>query len=619
MITTAGKVLIKNALPPELGPAPETLDKKGLSGLMESLVAKAPGKFVDTLQNLNNIGRSVATDYGRGASLSLDAFTLDPAIKKERDGLKLRIRSIVDDPDLPEDDKLSRIKKEAAGVVDGAADRIYEAAWKTGSPFALQIKSGSRGKPMQLQQMVYGDGFIADAKNRTIPYPILSGYSEGLSPFEYWVAASSSRKGLVDTQFATGESGYFSKQITNVAHRGTVTMKDCGTTDTGLPVDGEDADNIGSILLRDTAGIPAGTVLRKEHLPILEGKKILVRSAVTCKAPHGICSKCAGMREKGAFPGIGDAVGVNSAKAFAEPITQAAVGSKHVGGVGSASDTEEEDEFPEGLKGLDQFVQVPKEFAGGATLSRADGLVGAIKELPQGGWDVSVGGQAHYVPSDKKVTVRQGDKIEAGDSLSSGLPNPAEVVGLKGLGEGRRYFLQQYRKMTSSFNADAHRRNLEALTRAFVSKVRITDADGWNGNLPGDTLDYDALASEWEPREGSRESEPQLAVGAYLERPVMHHTIGTRVTPRIAAELKSMGFNNILTHRDPPPFEPVVVRAQSFMQYDPDWLVRLGGENLKKSLVETASRGGESDYGGNSYIPRLFGMRNLEGNNNKEA
>ena len=76
MITTLGRELVRDALPPEYRQyADEAIDGKKISQLMTELARKDPAKYNDTLQKLNNIGREVVTTYGRDASISLKDLT----------------------------------------------------------------------------------------------------------------------------------------------------------------------------------------------------------------------------------------------------------------------------------------------------------------------------------------------------------------------------------------------------------------------------------------------------------------------------------------------------------------------------------------------------------------
>ena len=92
----------------------------------------------------------------------------------------------------------------------------------------------------------------------------------------------------------------------------------------------------------------------------------------------------------------------------------------------------------------------------------------------------------------------------------------------------------------------------------------------------------------------------------YLEKPALYHTIGTKVTKDIADELDEFGVKDVVAHDDPPPFEPVAVRAMETSMRSPDWQVRFGGSYLQKGLLEAAQRGRDSDAHGTSFVPPLM-------------
>jgi hypothetical protein len=135
-----------------------------------------------------------------------------------------------------------------------------------------------------------------------------------------------------------------------------------------------------------------------------------------------------------------------------------------------------------------------------------------------------------------------------------------------------------------------------------------------------DVIPYDELAASYSPRTGSRFNRVDQAQDQYLERPYLHYTIGTRVTPRVIDELRSHKIGSVLTHKEVPPFEPEVVKARNILETDPDWMTRLAGENLKRSMVEAARSGAQSVPGGLSYFPAVasvtaLGRRRFERNN----
>lgn len=995
--TTLGREKVRSALPEGYKDFKGALDKKAVGALFTRLAKNDPDSYVDTLQKLNTIGVNVASLYGRSASLSLSDFKIPPEIKARRDKLKAEVQKVYDSPLLNPEQKQKSVLQMVQEFSTTIDDDLLEAVSEQDGAFALQINSGSRGKAFQLRQMLLGNLISADSKGNPVPYPSLEGYSEGVSPIAYWAASHGGRKGYVDVQFATADGGYLSKQITNVSHRGVVTQEDCGTTQ-GLELDGDDPDNVGTVLAQEAGGLPAGTIIDDENSALLKDSKIIGRSALNCKAKEGICAKCAGVRETGTLPAVGDAVGVTGARSFLEPLTQSAisclspdtavrmadgstrrmdqlkVGDRIVGSddtgatyvttvkrifdkgakdiyrttyrrgssrnaeaihidctlehkilqatrtsgqkedvynnvprqlkcgeqrrwisavlqnaftcdetythepmalllgllIGDGCYTESvysihfscadrrllddleeymtglelkfsklkghkyyykvsmldgnaglddvrdpatgritpgarnpvkrylqetgmygkyafEKELPpdiaawdnesiaqmlaglyitdgsvfrghtgnpffsygstslrlvtqirellqirfgiytsqikqdknmvcyfgdrksvrrhpmysitvasvdsvkkfmavipllgakaekvreigfastksargnyrcsrlaqeflrtgpvmdievaaesplfvlangmivsnskhvggdlgttkkieSGLKAVNKFFQVPKEFKGAAVLANADGKVSRVAKAPQGGQFIFVGSERHYVPDGYGLKVKQGDVVEAGDMMTEGMLNIADLVRHKGIGEGRTYFLKHLRDLLDRSNSGTNRRNLEYLTREFVNKVRVTAPEGLNGHLPDDVVNYNTIASDWEPRKGAGLKTVTTANKLYLEQPYLHYTIGTRVTPRMIKRLQSAGVKEVMAHQDPPPFEPEVIRAQDYMSTDPDLMTRMAGENLKRTVTRAATTGAQSEKKSVSYFPRLVNI-----------
>jgi DNA-directed RNA polymerase subunit beta' len=598
-VTTVGRLMFNQSLPPEYrDEGREIKHKKDLSELLLRIAKEAPDKYVDALKGINDVARNVVFDYGRTASFSLSGLALPPEIKKLRDTYKAQIHLIKEDPKLDAEQKNKAIIDYLMPKISELQKKLTELPDEDNG-FIQQVKTGARGNASQLMQILFGDMIVEDHKERPIPVPGLHGYGEGVTPVEMWAGSYGSRKGYIGVQLATSDAGYFGKQLTQVAHRVVVTEDDCGANDVGLTVPGGDTNNVGSVLAVGAGDLKAGHVLTKQDLHKLDDKEITVRSAVTCQAREGICSKCAGIREKGHFPHKGDAVGVTASRAIAEPLTQAMLSSKHTGGVAG------KEKHMSAFKSVNQFIQVPEAFIGAAPLAKRDGKISAIDKAPQGGHYVHIGEEEHYVPEDQELNVKVNQEVEAGDALSDGLPNPAEIVKYKGIGEGRRYFTQKYYDILKENNVGNHRRNVEAIARAFINRVKITHPDGYAGHFPGDVVSYDDFVRDYEPREGYELTSPSRAVNQYLEKPMMHYSIGTRITPSIAKKMESAKIKMILAHKEEPVFEPVVSRAQDVSINDKDWMTRLGGFNLKKGMVDAASRGSTSQLGGSSFIPSV--------------
>jgi len=280
--------------------------------------------------------------------------------------------------------------------------------------------------------------------------------------------------------------------------------------------------------------------------------------------------------------------------------------SKHGSGVGGKKvvDPDGEDQ-PTGFPAIERMFIAQQNFPGGAVLATVDGTVGAIRPAAQGGNYITVGTQTIYAAPERTFVVKPGDKVEAGDALTNGVPNPDEVVRYKGLGEGRRYYLNKLGEVFKKAGFGVHRANLETFSRAALNKVRVTDPDGYRSFLPGDVLDYSEVAASYQPRDNAVTGPASKAIGSYLEKPALYYTIGTRVTPAVARTLDKYGFSEVTTSPDPPPFESEFMRPTEALQNDRHWLPRLTGERLRDSLFSAARKGVTDEYDSPSYVDKI--------------
>ena len=597
-VTTPGRLLFQAAVPEQFKKDTEDLDSKKLSALLARVAEEAPDQYVDILQNIGKVSADAATYYGGVGSIALKDLKTPATLQKMRGIHRSKIESIASNKKLTNDQKKKAIVKYILPEMDKVQGSLK--GLDNNGALIRQLTTGAKGNPSQIMQLLYGDMMVVDSQGDPIPIAGLRGYGEGAGTKEYWAGSYGSRMGYMGVQFATGDSGYFGKLLTQGTHRVVVTEDDCGADDAGVKYAGDDPHNIGSVLIRPVAGLEAGHVITKEDIKKLKGKDVYIRSAMTCQAEEGICAKCAGHRENGDFPAIGTAVGITAARAVAEPTTQSALSSKHSGGVAG-----QDDKKLSGFKEIAQFVNVPKNFQGGATLATKPGSITKIEKAPQGGNYVTIAKELHYVPQGVKLRVKAGDRVEAGDVLSDGIPNPAEIVKYKGIGEGRRYFTDEYSRILKDNGAGNHRRNIEAIARGLINRVKITDPGGFSGHYMDDVVPYDQIAREYKPRKGFTVKTPVSAKGMYLEKPALHYTIGTEITKNVAKNLSNANIKSIVVHRERPLFEPTMPRVMDIPGTDSDWKVRLGGFNLKKSFLDAATKGSKSNAGDTSFIPSV--------------
>jgi hypothetical protein len=257
------------------------------------------------------------------------------------------------------------------------------------------------------------------------------------------------------------------------------------------------------------------------------------------------------------------------------------------------------------FRSIESLVQIPEIFPNVAPVAHLDGEVTRIEEAPQGGNYIHIGNERHYIPRGRELHVKRGDVLEAGDVLSSGTPNPADIVKYKGIGDGRLYFVNSLRKAMNDNKISVDRRNLEVLGRALVNHVHITDPEGYGDFLPDEVAEYDSLERDFVPEH--KETVPVTkAGGRYLARPALHYTIGTRITPSVSKTLESNGEKEIDVMDSPPGFVPDMQRVADIPGFKQDWMAQMAGSNLKKRILRNVHSGDAvSKIHGTSFIPGL--------------
>ncbi len=602
--------MLNQALPADMQNYNRKWDKKTTKKVFQELAEKHPDKYREAAKRLMDISRDAVYSMG-GFSFGLDDLEPTPAVLQSRARIRRRIKDIMDNPRWSDQEQQEKIVEATSAERELLEDEILKETTLGGNPLAAQVKSGSRGNSSQLKRLIGGDSLYADHRDDVIPMAVMRSFSEGVSPAEWFAASYGARKGLVDTKFATQDAGFFAKQLNQLAHRLVVTKEDDDTPQDvarGLPVDTDDTDNEGALLAKDIEGYARNTVLTPKILQDLRQKgikRILVRSpAVGGPEVGGVFARDVGYRERGGFSPLGDSVGLAAAQALSEKLTQGQLASKHKSGMqtGAAKKIT-------GFEALNQMIQSPKTYKGGAAHANRDGRVGAVDKSATGGHRIRIGDEDHFIAPGFDVNVKIGDVVEAGDMLSDGLPNPAEVVRHKGIGEGRRYFTQSFTKAYRDSGMAAHRRNVELISRGLIDHVELLEET--DANIPGDVVSYSQFEKNWKPREGYSTVNPKAALGRYLEKPVLHYSVGTKIRNSMLKDFDDFGIKQLDVHKEPPPFQPVMVRAISSAQHDPDWMTRFLGSNQKKSLLSAAQRGGVSDTKSTSFLPALVEGQNF--------
>jgi DNA-directed RNA polymerase subunit beta' len=219
----------------------------------------------------------------------------------------------------------------------------------------MMADSGARGSAAQIRQLAGMRGLMSKPDGSIMETPITANFREGLSVLQYFISTHGARKGLADTALKTANSGYLTRRLVDVAQDMVVSVPDCGTEDGLLlaaHIEGGDVVEplrdrvLGRVLAEDVyhpetneVVVPRNTLLDESTVLLLDEcnvDRVSVRSAITCEATYGICSKCYGRDlARGHLVNIAEAVGVIAAQSIGEPGTQLTMRTFHIGGAAS--------------------------------------------------------------------------------------------------------------------------------------------------------------------------------------------------------------------------------------------------------------------------------------------
>ena len=549
--------------------------------MLSGLARSDPHRYVQAIGDLKRVGDRVATE--EGLTIGLDDIEPD---YKARDAMFEPILAKV---------KATKDLDERSRLIEAAQKPMLEITKQHPGQAGMMARSGARGNMVQLMRIVGTSVAASDADGKVVPWIISKSYSEGLKAPDAWVSMAEARHNTVQSNISVAAPGEISKILINNMSDQLVTVPDCGTTN-GIAMEADNPHAFDRYLAHAIDGVPAGTLLTGPILSRLQGKTLVVRSPMTCEAPHGICQKCYGLNSNGNVPRLGDNVGVIAAQAMGEPLTQMALSAKHGGKASGGKQT------LSGLSGLRQITEIPQSFFNKATLSDYHGVVTDVTAAPQGGHYVYVDKHEHYVPPTLAVTVAAGDKVEAGDILSDGIPKPDEIVHYKGLGTGRAYLVDQLHNVYKNSGIDLDRRHLELLAKTDLNYVKILDKDAEQlGLMRGDIVDYNRFRAAIADQ--TKTVSLKDAVGETLGDNVLHYTAGVRVSPAVFTDLQRAGIKTVKIAPRIPEHEPIMKPISRTPLLHPDWLARLGHRNLKNTILEGAAFGESADLHSAHPIP----------------
>jgi DNA-directed RNA polymerase subunit beta' len=602
--TTIGTLLINESLPEDLRLQDSTpIDKKKLTDLLRRAAERYPDRYKEIVKTLNDVGRSAA--YTEGVTVSLSALQKTGREKALIRRARARLLGIAAS-DKSREEKNKAIIDTVLPMVSKLEGVMKEEAEKENNPYWFQVKSGARGKMGDFNAIRGASGLVNDHRNQLVPIPILHSLGEGLDPVEYWAGTYGQRRGMIDVKFAVGDAGFLNKQLVNAAHRIVVNRDKPPETrlPVGLPVRADDEDNVGAVLAKDAGPYKAGQTITSEVLAGLRDadvEDILIHSPMTEPSSDGGVSRwAAGRRDRPEFSHIGDNIGIPAAQSLGERLAQGMLDSKHQAG---ATGTDKVSRS--GFEYINRLIQSPEVFPEAGPLSEVEGRVQEVRKAPQGGHYIVVEGTEYYAGPGVNPTVSPGETVEPGDDLTDGTPHPNQLLRLRGVGEARRRYLEILQEGLKSSGIGIHRRNAEAIVAGMLNWVKVNNPEGLGGHVVDDIVSYNAVAGDYRPRPGASRMAPTHARGRYLEEPALHYTPGTRITRKVAEDLKRWGIQDVETSDQEPDFEPYMQRGMLSVYNDEDWQTRLAGFYTTSSFLDAVHRGRSSTPDSTSFVPAV--------------
>lgn len=590
-------LLVNSVLPPDMQRDSFDLSAKGVKSLLSDLAMTHKDEYADIIDKLKNIGRNLV--YQQGATITLNDLKAPFDRQKVYDEMDAKVKLIkATVKDKKEQKKLiKQTYQEYSSLLDNLTKQFT-----SDSPNGLSriVQSGARGNLTQQKAIVTSPSVYVDYKGDTIPIFVRKSFAEGLSLPEYLAGTYGGRAAVIEGKKNTAKFGGLGKELGAIGVQQVVTkIKD--DSNNFIDLDADDISAYGRVLAKDTSGYPKGTLIDKNVLAKLRGagnKTLYVYSPLSTVSEEGIPAEAVGISYNGTLPGMGYQAGITAAQSLGEILAQSSLNAKHFSGLSKGGAKKN----ISGGNYIEQFLQSPENFKDRATVAKVSGTIDDIKPAPQGGSNIYINGEKHYVLPDLSIEVKKGDKVERGDIISDGLADVEDIVKYRGLGSGRRYFARRLRQLFNDSGHYADLKNTEILARGLINKVRVTNPDGIGNYLYGDIADYNAIAANYEPPKSAKDYDitKENIEDKYLEQPILHYTIGTKLTPRMINRIKKAGFTTVKASDIEPPFEPVVVRMREApMKGSQDWLAKQKSSYLESNLIDSAIRGSDSNIRSN--------------------
>ena len=502
--TSVGRLRFNSFLPDDFPYINKPVTAKDMSEIVDDLIARyGLTKLPDILDNVKKFGFLYAKKSG--ISWGIDAVQ----VPEEKKGIIAMARKVVANIEekhsegFISDEEKYRMSIEVWQEAKNKLDKILPQTLEKDGSVINMLTSGARGKIINVSQMAGMKGLIVNPSGKTINFPVIPSYKEGLSPLEYFITTHGARKGLTDTALNTAKAGYLTRKLVYVADSCIISEEDCGDDNGRVikrPASGHvhsnfAADIRGRILLEDAKGsgnkiiVKKGELVLKREAALIETSGITelkIRSPLSCQTLDGLCRQCYGLDlGRNALVNIGETVGVVAAQAIGEPGTQLTMRTFHQGGVAT-----DQGDITTGLPRVEEIFEkrTPKN---PALISSANGTVVDIRgdekeQIMSVLIDPDSRGKGkeekidYPVSRNRTIFVKKGSLIKRGDILTDGPVDITQLFEEAGRIIAEDHIMEVIHEIYSSQGAAISRKHIEVIVRQMFCRKRVKD--------PGDTV-----------------------------------------------------------------------------------------------------------------------------------
>ena len=455
--TTVGRVLFNEKVPEAAGFINQVLTKKSLRDIIGTIlkVTNVPETAI-FLDEIKTLGYKFA--FQGGLSFSLGDIIIPPEKQSMIDAANKQVDGIMANYNMgliTNNERYNQVidiwTSTNAELTELSMKRIREDQQGFNSVY-MMLDSGARGSKEQIRQLTGMRGLMAKPKKSNagggeiIENPILSNFKEGLSILEYFISTHGARKGLADTALKTADAGYLTRRLVDVSQDVIIYSEDCSTL-RGIEVSALKKNEevietledriVGRTSLNDVYNPLTEELLVSsgQHIDDVIAKRIQdspiesieVRSALTCEAKQGICSKCYGRNlATGKMVQRGEAVGVVAAQSIGEPGTQLTLRTFHVGGI--AGNISEENKLVVKFDGIAEIEDLKTVESVDNEGNKTKVVISRTSELKLVDEKTGISLSTNNIPYGSFINIKSGQKVKSGDVICTWDPYNGVII-----------------------------------------------------------------------------------------------------------------------------------------------------------------------------------------------